>query len=45
MYEPKTICIFKTTTVKMAGNFRNSYVTRKREIRKIRVSGRGCSGI
>jgi hypothetical protein len=39
MYEPKTICIFKTTTMKIAGNFRTSYhVTRiKRKIRKIRA--------
>jgi hypothetical protein len=26
-YEPKTICIFKTTAIKMAGNFRTLYVT------------------
>jgi hypothetical protein len=28
----------KTTTMKMAGNFRTSYVTSRGEIRKIRVS-------
>ena len=45
LYEPKTICIFKTTTMKMAGNFRTSYVTRRSEIRKIRASGPGCSDV
>ena len=33
------------STMKMAGNVRTLYVTREREIRKIRASGPGCSGI
>ena len=35
----------KTTTMKMAGNFRTSYVTSRGEIRKIRVSSHGCSDV
>ena len=46
IYERKTInFVLSKTTMKMAGNFRTSYVTSRGEIRKIRESSPGCSDV